>query len=95
MSPAARTLRIQMQLVRLAAAYLPLGIANWLLETGARHVTLPPDIKREEIRRESLRGVWLVPEITGTADAGGGVTRSIARHTATRSNPPDQSAAFG
>ncbi len=62
MSQAEGPLRIQMRLARLAAAYLPLGIANWLIEAGARRVMLPPDIKREEIRIDSLRCVWLVPE---------------------------------
>ncbi|GBD21033.1 Monoterpene epsilon-lactone hydrolase [bacterium HR28] len=62
MSQAEGPLRIQMRLARLAAAYLPLGIANWLIEAGARRVMLPPDIKREEIRIDSLRCIWLVPE---------------------------------
>ncbi len=62
MSQAEGPLRIQMRLARLAAAYLPLGIANWLIEAGAQRVMLPPDIKREEIRIDSLRCVWLVPE---------------------------------
>lgn len=55
-------IRGQLRIARLLSAYLPLGIANWLIEQSARRVILPPDIKREDIRIDSLRCVWLVPE---------------------------------
>ncbi|MCM8746364.1 alpha/beta hydrolase [Thermomicrobium sp. CFH 73360] len=55
-------IRGQLRIARLLSAYLPLGIANWLIEQSTRRVILPPDIKREDLRIDSLRCVWLVPE---------------------------------
>ncbi len=55
-------LRVQIWVARLAAAYLPLGIAQWLIEQSARRIVLPADIKRWEFHIDSLRCVWLTPK---------------------------------
>jgi acetyl esterase/lipase len=46
---------------RVVAAYLPLGLANWLIRQGARRATLPPDIERDEVWADGVRCERLVP----------------------------------
>ncbi|MCS7050837.1 MAG: alpha/beta hydrolase [Thermomicrobium sp.] len=57
-----RRLRAQLRVARFLSAYVPLGLANWLIERQARRVVLPSGIRRQESRLDGVRAVWLVPD---------------------------------
>jgi len=48
-------------IARVVSAYLPLGLANWLIRQGARRVKLPPGVERAEVEADGVRCVWLLP----------------------------------
>jgi len=48
-------------IARVVSAYLPLGLANWLIRQGARRVKLRPGVERAEVEADGVRCVWLLP----------------------------------
>ncbi|MCX7623243.1 MAG: alpha/beta hydrolase [Thermomicrobium sp.] len=54
-------LRARLRFARVISAYLPLGLANWLIRQGARRAALPPGIRREEVSADAVRCEWLIP----------------------------------
>ncbi len=48
-------------IARVVSAYLPLGLANWLIRQGARRVKLPPGVERAAVEADGVRCVWLLP----------------------------------
>ncbi len=54
-------LRAQLRVTRLVAAYVPLGLANWLIRQGARRATLPEGFRRREVSAHGVRCEWVIP----------------------------------
>lgn len=61
-SDAERRIRARLPLTRFLNAYLPLSIAQWVIEKSAEHVKLPNDVKREAVFADGVACEWLIPE---------------------------------
>lgn len=54
--------RKQLSFARFMQAYMPIGLANWLIKKGLPRVQLEPGIEREFISANGVPCVWFVPE---------------------------------
>ncbi len=54
-------LRAQLKVTRLVAAYVPIGLANWLIRHGARRAALPEGFRRREVSAHGVRCEWVIP----------------------------------
>ncbi len=57
-----RKIRSALPFTRFITAYLPVSIAQWVIEKTASRAKLPVDVRRETVTADGVPCEWLIPD---------------------------------
>ncbi len=57
-----RKIRSALPFTRFITAYLPVSIAQWVIENTASRAKLPVDVRRETVTANGVACEWLIPD---------------------------------